>query len=71
LARAGVQKAKVTGVVTMRDVAQASAGWVRESLFKILIEFDCVAFDENSSRIRVDFVQKHRFKANDSFKPVC
>jgi hypothetical protein len=42
-----------------------------ESLFKILIEFDCVAFDENSSRIRFDFVQKHRFKANDSFKPVC
>jgi hypothetical protein len=38
--------------------------------FKILIEFDNVEFDENSHRIRVDFVQKHRFNANDSFKPV-
>jgi hypothetical protein len=55
----------------MRDVTQATYGRDRESVFKILIEFDCVAFDENSSRIRVDFVQKHRFKANDSFKPVC
>jgi len=38
---------------------------------KILIEFDPVKFDENSRRIRVDFAQKHRFNANDSFKPVC
>jgi hypothetical protein len=66
-----VQKAKVTGAVTMRDGTQAQPGWTHQALFKILIEFDCVAFDENSSRIRVDFVQKHRFKANDSFKPVC
>jgi hypothetical protein len=38
---------------------------------KILIEFDSVKFDENSRRIRVDFSQKHRFKANGSFKPLC
>ena len=38
---------------------------------KILIEFDSVNFDENSRRIRVDFSQKHRFKANGSFKPLC
>jgi hypothetical protein len=39
--------------------------------FRILIEFDSVKFDQNSRRIRVDFGQKPRFIANDSFKPVC
>jgi len=38
---------------------------------KILGEFDSVKFEENSPRIRVDFGQKHRFNANNSFKPVC
>lgn len=38
---------------------------------KILIEFDSIKFDENLRRIRVDFGQKHRFIANNSFKPVC
>jgi hypothetical protein len=38
---------------------------------KILFEFDSVKFDKNSGRIRVDFGQKPRFIANDSFKPVC
>ena len=41
------------------------------STFKILSESDSVKFDENSRRIRVDFAQKPRFIANDSFKPVC
>jgi hypothetical protein len=41
------------------------------STFKILIEFNSVKFDKNSPRIRVDFAQKPRFIANDSFKPVC
>jgi len=38
---------------------------------KILGKFDLVEFYENSCRIRVDFAQKRRFIANDSFKPVC
>ena len=41
------------------------------SMFKILVEPDSVKFDRNSRRIRVDFGQKPRFIANDSFKPVC
>jgi hypothetical protein len=40
-------------------------------LSKILIEFDSVKFDENLPRNRVDFAQKHRFIANDSFRPFC
>jgi hypothetical protein len=43
----------------------------RAAIFKILIKFDLLAFEENSHRIRVDFAQKRRFIANDSFKPVC
>jgi hypothetical protein len=39
--------------------------------FKILIEFNFFKIDENSRRIRIDFAQKPRFNANDSFKPVC
>jgi len=55
----------------MRGWPSALARRHRVPTFKILIEFDPVKFDENSHRIRVDFVQKHRFNANDSFKPVC
>ncbi|HEY1309911.1 MAG TPA: hypothetical protein VGF02_03095 [Pseudolabrys sp.] len=61
---------KVTAAVTMRNGLAAPAGARRTPASKILIEFDNVEFDENSPRIRVDFVQKHRFNANDSFKPV-
>ena len=43
----------------------------RPSVLKILVKFDSVKFDENSHRIRVDFAQKRRFIANDSFKPIC
>jgi hypothetical protein len=38
---------------------------------KILVKFGCFKFDEKSRRIRFDFAQKHRFIANDRFKPVC
>jgi hypothetical protein len=54
----------------MRGVPSVSAEVRRASASKILIEFDNVEIDENSYRIRVDFVQKHRVNANDSFKPV-
>jgi len=40
-------------------------------MFKTLIEFDIVKFDEKSRRIRVDFTQKLRFNPNVSFNPVC
>lgn len=40
-------------------------------MLKILVEFDSLEFDENSRRIRVDFVQKSRFNANERFKPLC
>ncbi len=51
--------------------APAVPAWAdRAPMFKILIEFDIVEFDENSHRIRVEFVQKHRVNTNDSFKPV-
>ena len=40
-------------------------------MFKTLIEFDIVKFDEKSRRIRVDFAQKARLIANDSFKALC
>jgi len=43
----------------------------RVPALKILIESDFVKFDEISRRIRVDFAQKPRFDANNSFKPVC
>jgi len=55
----------------MRDWLKALNRAHHVPTFKILIEFDRVKFDENSHRIRVDFAQKHRFNANDSFKPVC
>ena len=54
----------------MRGAPAVPAGARYAPTSKILIEFDIVEFDENSRRIRVDFVQKHRFNANDSFKPV-
>ena len=57
-------------MVTMRGAPAMPARASRTSIFKILIKFDIVEFDENSRRIRVDFVQKHPFNANDSFKPV-
>jgi hypothetical protein len=41
------------------------------SIDKTLIESEPVKFYENSRRNRVDFAQKPRFIANDSFKPVC
>jgi hypothetical protein len=43
----------------------------RAPMLKILVEFDSLEFDENSRRIRVDFVQKSRFNANERFKPLC
>ena len=52
-------------------VAEGACCSHRAPVSKILIEFDSVKFDENSRRIRVDFAQKPRFNANDSFKPVC
>jgi hypothetical protein len=66
-----VQIPKVTFAVTMRGWLKAQSRADHVPTFKILIEFDPVKFDENSHRIRVDFAQKHRFNANDSFKPVC
>ncbi|MGH6664823.1 MAG: hypothetical protein ACREB2_07955 [Pseudolabrys sp.] len=51
--------------------ADMPPGRTRAPIPKILSEFDSVAFDENSHRIRVDFVQKHRSNANAGFKPVC
>lgn len=44
---------------------------VRESIVTILVKFDLVKFDENLRRTCVETAQKHRFIANDSFKPVC
>jgi hypothetical protein len=69
-ARLNAKNSKVTAAVTMPGVPEMPAGVRRMPAFKILIEFDNVEFDENSRRIRIDFVQKHRFNANDSFKPV-
>ena len=40
----------------------------RAPILKILIEFDSLEFDENSRRIRVDFVQKPRFNANEQLQ---
>jgi len=51
--------------------AKGAPGMCRTSVFKNLVKFDPVKFDENSHRIRVDFAQKRRFIANNSFKPVC
>jgi hypothetical protein len=42
-----------------------------ESTHKILGKFEPVKFDEKSRRIRIEFGQKRRFIANDSFKAVC
>ena len=53
------------------QLAKGAHGTHRTSMRKILVECDSVKFDENSRRIRVDFTQKRRFIANDSFKPVC
>jgi hypothetical protein len=55
----------------MRDRPKARSTRGAMRMPKILVEFDSVKFDENSRRIRVDFSQKHRFKANGSFKPLC
>ena len=55
----------------MRGWPRVLARMYRPPTFKILVEFDPVKFDENSRRIRVDFGQKRRFTANDSFKPLC
>jgi len=38
---------------------------------KLLGKFEPVKFDEKSRRIRIEFGQKLRFIANDSFKAVC
>jgi hypothetical protein len=51
--------------------AEAAHDTYYAATFKILFESDSVKFDKNSRRIRVDFGQKPRFIANDSFKPVC
>jgi hypothetical protein len=40
-------------------------------IFKILIEFEPVKFDENLCRISGDFTQKLRVNSNANFKPVC
>jgi len=55
----------------MRLSSLALLARTADQSFKILVEFDSVKFDENSRRIRIDFAQKRRFIANDSFKPVC
>jgi hypothetical protein len=55
----------------MRGAGKAVWRGGRRPVPKILGEFEIVEFDKNSRRIRVDFAQKHRFNANDSFKPVC
>lgn len=34
-------------------------------------ELDCLKFEENSHRIRLDFTQKPPGRANGGFKPVC
>lgn len=54
----------------MHGAPAVPAGARYAPISTFLIEFDIVEFDENSRRIRIDFVQKHRFNANDSFKPV-
>jgi hypothetical protein len=38
---------------------------------KILVECDTVKFDKKLHHIHLDFGQKPRLIANDSFKPVC
>lgn len=68
---ADAKKSKVTTAVTMRGAPTMPAWADRAPMFKILIEFNIVEFDENSHRIRVDFIQKHRVNTNDSFKPLC
>jgi hypothetical protein len=52
-------------------LSKAAAIWPKRSIIKILIKSGRLEFDENSHRICVDFAQKRRFIANDSFKPVC
>jgi hypothetical protein len=52
-------------------LAKFAEGVHRASMFKILVKCNSVKFDENSRRIRIDFAQKRRFIANDSFKPIC
>ncbi len=61
----------LTVAVTMSGGAKTEGRRCRATIFKILVKFDLLEFDENSRRIRVDFAQKRRFIANDSFKPVC
>jgi len=60
-----------TVVVTIRDRPQAPWRALAPAMHKTLGECDSVKFEENSSRIRIDFAQKHRFNANNSFKAVC
>ena len=55
----------------MRDRAKVRSTCGARLMPKFLIEFDSVKFDKNSRLIRVDFSQKHRFKANGNFKPLC
>lgn len=44
---------------------------VRNEIDTILFKIECLAFDENSRKTRVNTGQKLRFIANDSFSPVC
>jgi hypothetical protein len=41
------------------------------AIAKILVKFECLAFDANLRRTCINIGQKLRFIANDSFKPVC
>jgi hypothetical protein len=59
--RCGNHARSIEGGHCMRPVAA----------FKILIEFNPVKFDEKPRPICIDFIQKPRFNANGSFKPVC
>jgi len=55
----------------MSRAQPAAARRKRTSTRKILDEFESVEFAEKSRRIRVDFAQKARLIANDSFKALC
>jgi hypothetical protein len=61
----------LTGAVTIlfaQENGPLPALWL---ISKILIKFDLLGFDSNTRLIRVDFIQKRRFVANDNFKPAC
>jgi hypothetical protein len=60
----------LTAPVTMPARAEIAPSNAELAIVQILIKADFVHFYENYRHIRIDFAQKRRFIANDSFNPV-